>query len=71
MEQQTVEVKFRAESVGSHTDDGAAYTLYLVPGDLYVVHVDKGEESWIESMGAKDSPLRKLRRSRGWLRSLI
>ena len=53
MEQQTVEVKFRGESVGSHTDDEAAYTLYLVPGDLYVVHVGKGEESWLESMGGK------------------
>ncbi len=29
------------------------YTLYLVPGNLYVVHVDKGEESWLESMGGK------------------
>ena len=53
MEQQTVEIKFQGELVGSHTDAGATYTLYLVPGDLYVVHVDKGEESWLESMGGK------------------
>jgi hypothetical protein len=53
VEQQTVEVKFRGELVGSHTDSSATYTLYRVPDDMYVVHVDKGEESWLESHGGQ------------------
>jgi hypothetical protein len=51
LEQQIVEVKFQGELVGSHTDDRATYTLYHVPGDVYVVHVDEGEESWLETSG--------------------
>jgi hypothetical protein len=53
MEQQIVEVKFQGEQVGTHTDSSATYTLYRVPGDLYVVHVDKGEESWLETHGGQ------------------
>jgi hypothetical protein len=53
MEQQTVEVKFQGEEVGSHTDSSATYTLYRVPGDLYVVYVDEGEEAWLETGGGK------------------
>ena len=53
MEQQTVEVRFQGEEVGSHTDLSATYTLYRVPGDLYVVHVDKGEEAWLETGGGR------------------
>jgi hypothetical protein len=45
MEQQTVEVRFQGEEVGSHTDSSATYTLYRVPGNVYVVYVDKGEEA--------------------------
>ena len=51
MEQQTVEVKFQGELVGSHSDDRATYALYRVPDDMYVVYVDKGEESWLETHG--------------------
>ncbi len=39
--------------VGTHSDDGATYTLYRVPGDVYVVYVDKGEEAWLETGGAR------------------
>jgi hypothetical protein len=46
---QTVEVKFEGEQVGSHTEDNTTSTLYSVPGDLYVVHVDEGDESWLET----------------------
>ena len=53
MEQQTVEVKFQGEEVSSHTDSSAIYTLYRVPGDMYVVYVDKGEEAWLETGGGK------------------
>jgi hypothetical protein len=53
MEQQTVEVKFRGEPVGSYSDDGTTYTLYRVPDGMYVVHVDRGEESWLETHGGK------------------
>ncbi len=53
MEQQTVEVKFRGEEVSSHTDSSATYTLYRVPGDMYVVYVDEGEEAWLETGGTR------------------
>jgi hypothetical protein len=57
MGQQTVEIKFQGEQVGSHTDKDAIYTLYSVPDsvpdNLYVVHVDKGDESWLETNGGK------------------
>ena len=51
LEQQVVEVRFQGEVVGTHSDEGATYTLYRVPGDVYVVHVDKGEEVWLETAG--------------------
>ncbi len=53
MEQQTVEVKFRGELIGSYSDDGTTYSLYRVPDGMYVVHVDRGEESWLETHGGK------------------
>jgi hypothetical protein len=53
MEQQTVEVRFKGEEVSSHTDSSATYTLYRVPGDMYVVYVDEGEEAWLETGGGK------------------
>jgi len=57
MEQQTVEVKFQGVQVGSHTDKNTTYTLYSVPDsvpdDLYVVHVDEGDESWLETNGPR------------------
>ena len=54
MEQQTVEIKFQAEQVGTHTEKDSTYTLYNVApegvaDDLYVVHVDEGDESWLET----------------------
>ena len=53
MEQQIVEVKFQGEQVGSHTDSSATYALYRVPGDMYVVHIDEGEEAWLETGGGR------------------
>jgi hypothetical protein len=53
MSRQTVEVKFEGEQVGSYTDKNTTYTLYSVPGDLYVVHVDTGDESWLETNGGQ------------------
>jgi hypothetical protein len=53
MEQQTVEVKFQGQEVGSHSDSSATYTLYRVPDGMYVVHVDRGEESWLETYGGQ------------------
>jgi hypothetical protein len=53
MGQQTVEIKFQGEQVGSHTDKDTTYTLYSVPDDLYVVHVDEGDESWLETYGGQ------------------
>ena len=53
MEQQTVKVKFQGERVGSLTDKSTTYTLYSVPDDLYVVHVDRGDESWLETNGGQ------------------
>ena len=53
MEQQTVEVTFQGERVGSHTDKDTTYTLYSVADDLHVVHVDEGDESWLETNGGQ------------------
>ncbi len=53
MEQQVVEVRFKGEVVGTHSDNGATYTLYRVAGDMYVVYVDEGEEAWLETAGGK------------------
>ena len=58
MEQQTAEIKFQGERLGSHTDKDTAYTLYSVapdsvPDAVYVVHVDEGDESWLETNGGQ------------------
>jgi hypothetical protein len=58
MEQQSVEIKFQGEQLGSQTEKNTTYTLYSVapdsaPGDLYVVHVDEGDESWLETNGGQ------------------
>jgi hypothetical protein len=59
MGQQTVEVTFQGEQIGSHTDKkNTTYTLYSVapdsvPDDVYVVHVDEGDESWLETNGGQ------------------
>ncbi len=53
MGQQAVEIRFQGEQVGSHTDKNTTYTLYSVPGDLYLVHVDEGDESWLETNGGQ------------------
>jgi hypothetical protein len=53
MSNQTVEVKFEGEQVGSYTDKNTSYTLYSVAGDLYVVYVDEGDESWLETNGGQ------------------
>jgi hypothetical protein len=53
MGQQTVEVTFQGEQVGSFSDKNTTYTLYSVPDDLYVVHVDEGDESWLETNGSQ------------------
>ena len=57
MEQQKVEVKFQGVQVGSHTDKTTTYTLYSLPNsapdELYVVHVDEGDGSWLETNGGQ------------------
>ena len=53
MSRQTVKVKFEGEQVGSYTDKNTTYTLYSVPADLCVVHVDEGDESWLETNGPR------------------
>ena len=53
MEHQIVEVRFQGEEVGSHTDSSATYTLYRVPGGVYVVYVDGGEVAWLETGGGR------------------
>ena len=53
MSKQTVEVKFEGEQVGSYTVKDTTYTLYSVAGDLYVVYVDDGDESWLETNGGQ------------------
>ena len=58
MEHQTVEIKFQGEQLGSYTDNNTTYTLYSVapdsvPDDVYIVHVDEGDESWLETNGGQ------------------
>ena len=53
MEQQTVEVKFQGEQVGSHTDKDTTYSLYSVADDLYMVHVEECNVSWLETNGGQ------------------
>ncbi len=53
MGQQTVEIRFQGEKVGSHTDKAATYALYCVADDLYVVHVEEGDASWLETNGGR------------------
>ena len=53
MGQQAIEIKFEGEQVGSHTDKNTTCTLYSVGDDLYVVHVDEGDESWLETNGGQ------------------
>jgi hypothetical protein len=53
LEQQVVELRFEGEVVGTRSDAGATYTLYRVPGDMYVVYVDKAEEAWLETGGTR------------------
>jgi hypothetical protein len=53
LEQQVVELRFQGEVVGTRSDDKATYTLYRVPGDVYVVYVDKAEEAWLETGGTR------------------
>ena len=51
--QQIAEVKFEGEQVGSYTDKNITYTLYSVGGGLYMVHVDAGDEKWLETNGGQ------------------
>ena len=58
MEQQSAEIKFQGEQLGSHTDKDTTYTLYSVApdsvtDDVYMVHVDEGDESWLETNGGQ------------------
>jgi hypothetical protein len=53
MEQLSVEVHFEGEQVGSHTEKDTTYTLYSVGGNLYMVHVDAGDEKWLETNGGQ------------------
>src|SRR5829696_6693964 len=57
-DQQIVEIKFHGEQLGSHTDKDTTYTLYSVapdsvPADVYIVHVDERDESWLETNGGQ------------------
>jgi hypothetical protein len=64
-EQQTVEVRFQGELVGSCVwdDAGTTYTLYRVPGDVYVVHVTRQEESSLATNEGQGFTREQIRRS--------
>ena len=53
MRQQTVEVQYQGEPVGSHTHKNTTKKLYNVGDELYVVHVGEGDESWLETNGGQ------------------
>ncbi len=48
IETQTVFVRFAGELVGYHADEGARYALYRTPEGRYLVHIDEGDEAWLE-----------------------
>ncbi len=48
-ETQTVTVRFAGELVGYHADEVASYALYRTPEGRYFVHIDEGEEAWLET----------------------
>jgi hypothetical protein len=53
MEQQTMELKFQGEKAGSHTDKDTTYSLYRVADGVFIVHVDEGNASWLETNGGQ------------------
>ncbi len=46
---QTVFVRFAGELVGYHADDVARYALYRTSEGRYFVHIDEGDEAWLET----------------------
>ncbi len=49
VEMQTALVKFSGELVGYHADEVARYALYRTPEGRFKVHIDEGEEAWLEA----------------------
>ncbi len=49
IQRQTVLVKFDGELVGYHADDVARYALYRTTEERYLVHIDEGDEAWLEA----------------------
>ncbi len=49
VETQAVTVRFAGELVGDHADDVARYALYRTPEGRYLVHIDEGDEAWLET----------------------
>jgi hypothetical protein len=48
-ETHTVEVKFAGEKLATATDEVSTNTLYRRPDGLYLVHIDEGNEAWLEN----------------------
>ncbi len=46
---QTVFVRFAGELVGYHADEVARYAIYRTPEGRYLVHIDEGDEAWLEA----------------------
>jgi hypothetical protein len=44
----TVEVRFRGEKLATATGKVSTNTLYRRPDGLYLVHMDEGDEAWLE-----------------------
>ncbi len=49
VETQTVMARFAGELVGYHADEGARYALYRTTEGRFKVHIDEGEEAWLEA----------------------
>ncbi len=49
IETQTALVRFSGELVGYHADEVVSYALYRTPEGRFKVHVDQGEEAWLET----------------------
>ncbi|MDP9457127.1 MAG: hypothetical protein M3Q60_15425 [Actinomycetota bacterium] len=49
VETQTALVRFAGELVGFYVDDAARYAVYRTPEGRYLVHIDEGDEAWLEA----------------------
>ncbi len=48
-EMHAVAVKFAGEKLATSTNEVSTNTLYRRPDGLYLIHIDEGDEAWLEN----------------------